>query len=353
MSNLAENAVYAKVRTRFGNRIDSNLFVQLSQSGSVLSAVEILKQTKYKNVLTLYKESVWHRGSLERLLKNHSFLDIESLCNYEKSLGKDLFYIVMLEYEINEILFFTRLLLAGKSENYGLYVSFELNRFTDIDLVALSRVKTVNELREFLRPTRYKKYVNEFLKNDSIDISALELALDKAYYTKSVEKIKKAFSGDVKKELLYIFSFKAEYLDLCFIYRMLKFYPDDLKTMRFSTTGVLAELKEDEQKALFFAETKEEFESILKTTAYGKNQESYASVPNLLENAYKKFVKRLIKNIHFSSSSAVVLLSYILYLGAEAEDLTHVIEGLRYSLDQNEILNMLTIYNAERSKQNG
>ena len=354
MSNAAA-AVYAKARTRFGERITPEQFVAMASMGSVGEVADYLKSnTKFRPELSEYSSSVWHRGNLEKMLKKHSLLDVYTLCSYEKSVGRHLFEFTMRQKEIDELITFMQYLSAGEAERYMIDVSYTFNRLSELDLIKLGEIRSPGELLEFLKPTRYYKYIAELITPDGYDITEVELALDKAMYLDACSVIKEEYPSDEAEELLSLISLKTELMDLEMLFRLLRYYKDEGERLRPCLVGVPALLRSDELKALKNAEDAGEFMDLLKKTRYGRFLKSGEfKAEDMLRFGYEVLLRKSVKNIHFSRNPATVMLSYIFYLDTELLDLTHVIEGVRYGLAEDEIKKLLCIYNYERGETDG
>ncbi len=330
-------SVYAKVRTRFGERLKANDFAALADLKTVSEIAEYLKSTKYAPAVNLLGgKADLRRAELESAIYIYSLKDSYSLCKYDSALGDSISFLLMQREEILELLSFLRYLKAGRPEEYILSLSLMKDRIAEIDLTALAKVKTASELAVFLKDTRYYKYIGSLL-TENFDYTVIELALYKAYYLSAERRIKKAIPEGAK-DILSLLFLKAEANDVSTYYRVLKYYPEDLLKVQPFLIKKPALLKKAVAEKLYSTSSLNEFISLLESTKY-----NYSSTTKLLIN-------RVIHNIHFKSDAFLVLLSYVYYTEEEQKALVKIIEGVRYGLPPAEILGNIDLYKlAERS----
>ncbi|MBQ0110368.1 MAG: V-type ATPase subunit [Oscillospiraceae bacterium] len=347
MANKVGGAVYAKIRTRFGERLSASQYLAMSGLHSVGEVAEYLKNTKRYKAIFRESSGNIHRGFLEKLIKKQANDDILGLCAYERNTEKVLSDILSERLEIDQLLLFIRYFLAGQPKEYALNVSYTVDKISKIDLLKLSDITSVEELRNALKGTDYYKWLGTVLTKDDISFSQIESVLYKAHFAKSYAILQKDGKGEKAAQII---ARTCEINDISLIYRIKKYYPSDSGLLAYAHK-IPDKLKKDEYDRLLKAATFEEFSEILKSTAYG-NIENFTA-KNALSNAREALVKQMVKNIHFSSDAPTVLLSYAYYCEAEVRDVTHIIEGVRYGLSSDEILRKLELYNIIRGENDG
>lgn len=346
LSEKALNAVYAKVKAKFGKRIKEKEFIEMASLGSVGDIADYLRtKTKFGDTLSNFTSAVWHRGNLERLLRKSSLLENINLCSYEKKVGRHLFRYLLLKSEIDELIKFLRYLAAGHPEEYILLMSYTVNRFVELDLKKLGSVRSKNELMVFLGGTIYEKYLLSMLrdsKNDEINITDIEARLDRMLFETALEIVNEGFSGSQKEELLSLLTLKAELSDIETIFRVKSYYNQGADYIRTLLIGVRGLLTRAQVNEMLEAKDGNAVMDVLRTTRYAKYFKDFDGF-TAGRVADKILLQKLTRLIHFSLHPATVMLSYIMYLDIEIDDITHVIEGVRYQLSQEEIVKMLLI----------
>ena len=87
----ASNAILAKARAMYGNRLTRKNYADLLQCRTVADVAAYLKMhTNYKDVLASLNENDIHRGQLEIVLRKKIFRDFEKLARYELSIGEEI-----------------------------------------------------------------------------------------------------------------------------------------------------------------------------------------------------------------------------------------------------------------------
>lgn len=346
MENPVGGAIYAKVRTRFGQRLTAAQFRAMCSLNSVGEVAEFLRSTvRYRAMLRESTGNI-HRGLLEKLIKQHVSADILELCAYAKNTDKVLSEIINQKSEIEQLLIFLRYFFSGHPNEFALAVSYTVNKTTGIDLLKLSDVKTMNELNAVLQGTPYQKWLSAALASADVSYSEIEAALLKAYYSNAYQ----TFLKDKKEKVAKLLAQSCEIADIALAYRIIMYYPQDRRLLDYAYK-IPYKLKKDDYDRLLKAKDIEEFTEVLKGTSYG-NIEDFTP-QKAIEKAKKTQLKQHLKNIHFSSEAHIVLLSYAFYGNAEMRDIIHIIEGVRYGLSPEEISERLELYEIIRGENDG
>lgn len=349
-SSASYYSVLTKTKAKYGHRLWAKNYKDLVSVGSVAEITSYLKnRTHYAAVLSGVQESAVHRGNLEKLVFQKNLTDIQELCHFERSIGEHLFEYVVQKQEIDELLKFIQLLVAGHPEEYLLDVSYTFNQMTRLDLVKLSSIKNLRGLADFLAGTRYGKIMKRFAEQpvEQLDIPLLESALDRQLYHDTFEVLKKHFSGDAQRELQRIFSLQAELSDIRLIIRAKKYYgtrPDVLNAMLQGRTHYIPQRM---MAPILEAKDENEAVQLLKKTHYARYIDKYGI------DDVDAFAMRVLQNysqrkIHLSIHAAVVMLCYVIYTEVERENITNIIEGVRYRLTPDEINRMLILSESEK-----
>ena len=339
----ASNAVLAKARAKYGRRLTPKNYRDLAVLGSVSEVAAYLKSnTRFSEVLGNVKESMIHRDYLEKLVVDSNLKDIGQLCRFEKSAGENLYEYIVQKVEIDEIINFVRLLAAGIPEQYLLDFSGRVDEMSKIDFLKLAEVRSFKQLMTFMTKTRYRKVFHSFPSTvDGIpDVTMIEAALDNLIFKDTSKLIKTGFSEDTRKELEELLGVQAELLNLRRLYRGKKYYNVSSDLLRARMIDVHVHLSKITMEKLINAVDEKEALEILKTTYYKKFLDKY-NFENVDFFAACVIEELCSRKIRMSVNPAVVMFCYVIFTEIETENITNIIEGVRYEQSPEKISEML------------
>ncbi len=340
--SYASNAILSKARAMYGKRLTDKDYQSLVTCSSVAEVLSYLKShTKYSALLNSISEKDVHRGRLELILKQQLFYDFASLCRYEISAGEHFSQYIIIRTEIEQILHYLMLFNSGKLNEYIYALPMYFDKHTKIDLNALSRTDNYEKFLTVLEGTPYHSILSKYKpdEHNNLDIPTIENSLYTYFYKKVFYIINNYTKGNTKKELNYIFN---NYLDLCNFVRILrlkKYYnmtADKIKEnlLPFGT------LKDYQIDSMCNAPHSKDVFAIMESTSSGK------VISNMEYNFAGEISKRGRynlgrKNIRFSTSPTIVMMSYIFLEEAELSNVINIIEGVRYQVDEDTIKALL------------
>lgn len=340
----ASTAILVKSRAKYGKRLTERDYEELLSCKSVGDiAVYLRNSTHYNVTLEGIKEAAVHRGNLEQLLRSKIFADFAELCKFESSIGEHYFEYLMMKNEIDRLLVFLRYFISGHGEKYLSVLPDFFSRHSKIDFAAITESKTFDDVLAHLRGTEYAKLLAPFAGDDnSFDFTTVESVLDKYLYKKTAEMIKKNFEGDERDELLKLFKSTAELDNIRRIYRAKKYFNISEDTLRAQLNETRSILTARQLNEMISCENADEVLSLMKKTRYhlvmDKTDYSYF---DWLAERIKFDVCR--KHMCFSTHAAVVMASTIIVFQIEIENITNIIEGKRYGVDNDIIKKMLIL----------
>ncbi|MCI8360162.1 MAG: V-type ATPase subunit [Clostridiales bacterium] len=340
----ASNSILTKARAKYGRRLTPKNYRDLTALGSVGDVAAYLKtHTHFAEGLAGIQESALHRGNLEKLLRQSNLKDIDQLCQFERSVGDHLFEYIVMRGEIDELLRFVRHLTAGHPEAYILDMSYRFNHFTRLDLLALPKLKSYGELAAQLRNTRYGKVMKPF-EEGKLDYSMgnLESAFDRFLYGETFAMLERSFSGDTKKELTFILSLEIELSNIRRIYRDKRYYDGSAAALAEHILPYHCLLSPRQLEAMLRAADGNEVLSILRSSRYGKYAARFdpAEIDGFARRVMQDYCER---KLHFSTHPAVVMACFFRFADNEVDNVTNIIEGIRYGLPPDRIGAMLVL----------
>ncbi len=335
----ASNSVLAKSRSKYGRRLTRKNYRDLiSLPGVSEVAAYIKNNTHYAGALQSVQESAMHRGNLERMLRTQIYEDLFRICYFERSIGEGFFLYFVVSWETEELVSLLSFLAAGNPEEYLLTMSTVVNKFSPVDLSNLSTAKSFAEVLEKLDGTPYANLLKGFLpesgKDSDLYLPAIEAALQKFRYKYCKNVFKNQFSGRVYDELLSLLNMMFELSDCATIIRCKTFKGWTPDLIRAHLVGEKALLPAGMLTAMIEATSGEETLKIFMNSPYKK----YFSHIELRDDIFiDELVLRILyyeagKRMHFSIDAPVVMLSMNICFMVELENITNIIEAVRYGV---------------------
>lgn len=337
-------APMAKVRALYGKRLLGEDYEALLQKKTVGEVAAYLKrETAYAGLLAEVREDLVHRGQLESLIRRRK-LDITlSLAKYSYS-NNTFMRLFLMQAETEQLLGVLRVL--GSPGINSLVASFPayLARFLSFDLYALAGVRTFEELLEVLEHTPYREVLLPLApqKAAAADVTACETALLTAYYRRALALVNARYSGEDRRTLRELILRRADLYNLTVIYRLKRYFAAD--PHRISACLIILGEKT--------AVGRHTYDSLLASSDAATVLVRLRNIPmlqkyledkdqdiDLVMTRYLQAASR--KTFRFSQIPAVVLLCYMTLLEIEIENLTNIIEGIRYSRPAGEIRGLL------------
>ena len=345
LSTISPNqALAAKAHAKFGKMLNDKNYQELLACQSVTDVAAYLKAyTHYADVFADMHDTNVHRGMLEERLRQKIFTEYASLCRYELSGKYKLFPVIVMRFEIEQILHCLRLLKSGRPEEYLFVLPAFFDQHTKIDLYELARAESFEQVLSALEHTGYKKIIEPFAPHEGkvLNYIAVETALYKYYYAYVNELIERHTAGSVRDELRQLYGIKAELSNLITIIRLKQYYNAENDYIRSFLLPYRYHISDRELEMLLNAESAEEVRKfILCNTRYGKvlgnhKPEYVEDSAGRIEYSYSK------KLFRFSSNPTVIFAAFTVLTEIEVKNLITVIEGIRYHLSINEISKML------------
>jgi V/A-type H+-transporting ATPase subunit C len=343
LSSLSSNAILAKSRAMYGKRLTFQSYNDLSGCKSVADIAAYLKnRTFYSDIFEGVSLTGIHRGQLELLLSKHAFRQFELLCKYELSIGQDFYKYFITRNDIDMILTCVRLLNTGNPEDFLLYMPVFFGEYTKIDQVKLAKVRSIDDLLDALDGTEYRAVIEPFAVNfDAIKGKLnIEAALNR-YKFESLKKIaEKDFRGKQAKEVIEVFKIQNDIRVIINIYRLKKMIGADKDVIKQFIMPEVSRLPVKKLKAIAESANENEMLERLKATVYGKvlNITDF----DYFEDAAQRYLyKWSLKMLRFSTNPTVVMFCYVFLLENEINNITHIIEGIRYGFPSADIRDML------------
>ncbi len=342
LGSAASNATLVKTRIKYANLLTPASFRRLMECADIGEIAETLSRIPpYDRLLADAGESVLHRGNLEALLRKAAFWEMLQLCRFDSALGSHYFDYIIRQSEMRQLNLFLRLFAAGRPEEYALSLSDYLRDHSKIPLEKLPSCRTFHQVLEVLEGSPLKRAIAPFQPKagGNLDIPMLESALQRHLFTFLFSLIRRDFQGKAAEELEALYGMQADLKNIQLVLRESRYFTSSPDVIRSQLLPFGYRLSKSKRQALCECRTMEEIAACLQGTYYGRLLPfDLASLDRQCDRLLYDQAKR---NMSFSPHPPVVLASYWLLSQLELEDVTTVIEGVRYRIPPEETATFL------------
>lgn len=345
LNKYSSNTILAKTHAMYAGRLTASNYNDLLNCKSVGDIATYLKnRTVYADVLQDAMTESLHREQLESILHKRLFNQYAALCRYELSIGTELYRGFIIRAEVEEILTFLRFLCNNHPEDYIFSLPPFLTDHTQVNLFALAEVKDFEGILRVLNGTDYFHVVEPFVKQSKetgeIDYFSIEAEMKKFEFHKLCSIVAEAFGGKYKKEVIQYLEREIDIKNIINIYRLKRTIRASREEIRQTLVFGHSVLSHQEFDVLAGAATEEEFLSRLKATHIGQRlqEKSYDYLEEGLQKVRFDLEKR---SFRFATNPYIVMFSYIFLAENEIQNITHIIEGIRYAIPPETIKSML------------
>lgn len=342
MSNAA-GAISAKAKAMYGNRITTSMYDELVRKRSVSEIAGILKnETLYHDTLKDVHENSVHRGQLESMLKQDMYKRLDKMVHFLDTKHREYYMVSMKQVEIEQILARVRVITSGDFDTALAEVPLYLDSVTKVNFARLMKVTTFKELLEVLEGTEYydifKMYVPK--ANESFAYTACETQLQRHYMKYVFEVIDRSFKGKTRKTLRNMWATRIELDNITKIYRFKKFFQSPDNVIRESLIECEGNIPKAKLEEMIVQNSAEDFMKILSASVYHihTDEKDHVYIEYFADTIKYHMARR---HMHYETAAPLVFSAYHLLAEREVENLTNIIEGVRYKVPFEEIEKML------------
>lgn len=336
-----QNALIAKIKTIYGNRITEEDYDAMLRKKSISELISYLKTLEnYQEMFAGFQTDGMRRNRLEELIKSHHYKTMFKLITFIRLKENKFYEIPLISLEKEIILLKIEVLINHEEDDILKNVSTYFETHTKLNLLAISDARSMKELIQSLEGTKYYSLLLPYvaLSKDQINYFYFEALLENFYYQYVFSTIDKLFRGKVKQELKNIYQANIEVSNMIKIYRLKKFYQldnDTIKTLLIEVPRIQHKMNE-----LLNLPEPEDIFIYLKNSKYNRFRDEDDRVYlEYLEDYVKYDIAR--RNILFSTKASKTFLSFLIYNEIEMKNIIHLIEGIRYNLDEKKIRRLL------------
>ncbi len=337
------NALIAKARTLYGQCLKAYDYEQLLKKKSVNEIVIYLKNHPgYQDLLTNVDDNSVHRAQLEELIKKNSFAKIQKIVHFVSLQDSDFYQINVVHREVEVILAMIRSFISYEEQNVIATLPLYFDKYSKLNLEAIVKTHDIQSLMLALGDLPYARILKPYiqLNNQDIDYTMIESDYENYYYRYVKERIETNYKQKLRSELLDVFETRIEMINIIKIYRLKRFYQatnDEIKKVLIPNYSRLSERRINEILSI------KDPNEILKYIASSDIAQYLGKQDQIYLEYYADHIKYDLarKNIYYSTKPQKVFLGFMILLEIEVENLTHLIEGVRYQVSEKEIRQIL------------
>lgn len=330
-------AMAAKARSLFSQHLTAEQYRIMTNYKDVPSIAAYLKNdTRYAQVLDGINESSIHREVLEQKVRIMGQVEFVKLMHYVKVNRVNFFSYYTKRREIEQILFVLHSIESGVDHHVNYYID-DINEMLSFDVHKLAELKSFSALHDFLELTDYRGVLTGLL-DENVDIGKCEYELN-AYYQDFFKKLIQKEPSN--KDIQDAFNLEIELKTIGYVYRLKKYYDtpaEDILAMIHYEPYLIPVARMEKWIRTMNAE---EFLDAFHKSPYGKYVEAPEEVNIELHlNNIRKLIAQ--HYLRFTTNTNLTMLSYMTLLSFEIDNIIDVIEGVRYQMNSEEIMKLLT-----------
>lgn len=343
MSSFTGNAIISKAKSIYGRRLTPADYESLMQKRSVPDIASYLRNhPNYEGVLSGIQPEYIHRGQLEELIKKNNFANTLRLIKFAKVKDISFYHLNLVKREIDILQELLRSMISESFDTQVTDIPHYMKQHASFDIYKASHTRSIDELLSVLQKTPYHKVLYPFrgVANKDINYVEIEHAFELFLYDTTFQRIDENYRGKTRDALRTMYLTKIELGNIVKIYRLKKFYKADFSTIKRLLIHQYSRLSERKIDELIQVSDPDAILRYLDGTEFSKyiDANEYVYIEYFAEKIKYHLAKRY---MYFSCSVPEIYAAYLLLGEIENENLTNIIEGIRYSLSEAEIRKML------------
>ena len=330
-------AMYAKLLKR------SDYDILLEKTGVSQIADYLKKQTSYSAVLSEVDENSVHRGQLEHVFKKSLYNDYTKLFRFTTGEFKAGITILYQSLETDDIKLligsFCRRQLDELKDEELTYLKYH----TTLDVPAMLKSNTMNELIDTLKDTPYYKALQPFVSEQTPNFLKMDKILDNLDCQRRINNFKNQLSGSSRALTLSFCATEIDVRNIFFIYRMKKLYSVPVGDIIANLIPYYHKISIKDFMAMAECSSLQEVVDMISKTYYSfifaEGQEP------VWESNYSDYLYRLhMHNFRTRSNDIGIIIAYLFFKENDIRNLITIIEGVRYQMSKESIAALLVGY---------
>ncbi|MBO5069885.1 MAG: V-type ATPase subunit [Roseburia sp.] len=333
---LQYSGLVTKTKAMHGELLPEEELCRLMEYETVEEIIAFLRESKGYAPIFKSHDEMHHRAQVEAVMDDSLYSDYMRLYRFAGGEQRKGLEILFFRYEVNVLKnCLKHMEQGGREYNLG-YLNLFFDRHSCYDTAALTRATNMAELIAALSGTRYEKLMGRLQENPQLSGADYEMQLD-IYYYRTVWKMKDKLTNRRTKQIFTrVLGTEIDWLNIMWMYRFKRFYHRKPTDIYADMIPVSYRLKKKELQKMLETEKLEEFVEVLGHTAYFTDKDPVVSLGDeitfrlVMEKTYRQICRA------YPMSLAPVLW-YLYNKENEIDDLTTILEGVRYRIPPKEI----------------
>ena len=341
---MDDKALKTKLKFMKSKLFKHQNYVLLSQSKDIKEITDRLKKNaSYNKFINELDEKNLHRSDIERKLFLSLRSDFKKIYRFVFDFGvKKYLDVFFLKYEVYILKLVLCMIYDKKEPKYNLSeLDYIIDSKLKIDVNKLRNSENVEQFIFSLRGTEFFEFMNKCYQ-ETKSLFELEMKLDLYYYLRLDKAIDKYLNGNDKSILKKINGIEVDLANISMIYRIKKYY----KVANEKIFGYLIpsgyKLKRDDIMRFLATNNLSDMENMICNSFYGRwfKKESFNNIEKVICNCLSEIYHR----IYLNSNTSIFGVIYYFYLKKlEINNITSLIEGVRYKLVPDKIMDYVFI----------
>lgn len=302
--------------------------------------IKLREYTSYKSLIeNIPQNIIYQRGLLEQNLTISTSNDFYKIYNFVLHYNtKKYLSIYNLQHDIKTL----KIIIASIYDERNIDLNKEyivFNKKSTLNIKTLASSNTIEELISNLKGTEFYDVLNTAYK-DTTNLFDLNMRLDLYYYMKLWKLQNKYLDKSNKKEVSKINGVEIDIQNILWIYRLKTYYKIKPEFIYTYLIPYHYKISNQEIKSMAESNSVEELRANVLNTKYKKYFEVEKNLGKVHKNIMKNMYERTIK---LNRNSIAVIINYFYLKEIEVNNLISLLEGVRYKLSPNEIMEYITI----------
>lgn len=339
---LQYSGLVTKTKAMHGRLLTKEELNYLTELENVEDFISYLRESKGYAAVYASHEEIHHRAQVEAILHNSLYMDYKRLYQFADSEQKKGLEVLFLRYEINVLKKCLDTALHGGKEQDREYLKLIFDEHASFDTGQVTQAKNLQELCNALAGTPYEPLFLRMAESSNMESGDFAFLLDVYYYQTVWKRIGKITDKRMKKILMELIGTEIDWQNIMWMYRAKQFYRMTPKELEADLIPIQYRLKKTEYERMVAAESVEEFLDILRKCGYVTEKNPLVTLKD--EITFQKIMERTYDRLcrKYQSSIAPVL-KYLYNKEGEIDNLTTILEGVRYQIPAREIREMILI----------
>ena len=333
---LQYSGLVTKIRAMRGGLLSGEELCRLMEYNTVEELIVFLRE--HKSYAPIYRrhDEVHHRAQVEAVIDNSLYSDYMKIYRFAGVNQRQGLEILFFRYEVNVLKNSLKNMERGGREYNAGHLNLFFDRHSCYDTAALIRAGNRNEWMAALAGTRYEKLLGWMREDVRLTARDYGTQLDIYYYRMAWRMKNKLSERGMRKIFTEILGTEIDWLNIMWMYRFKRFFTGKPSDIYADMIPICYRLKKGEIRKMLETESLTQFVEVLGQTAYFTEKDPVISLGDeitfrhIMEKTYRKICEE-------NPMSLAPVLQYLYDKENEIDNLTTILEGIRYRIPSREM----------------